>query len=145
MVIACTGHVEDEYIKKAWRHQIDEVVSKPINIDIVKEILKEIDANSYKLANVVAKPPPVKKGKKIKVKTPTATPPKAVVSKAVVNPIYQTLQTFADNYRKTAADRKISPIKYKVFTGVQVTDRVIGNMWKKYQALPDANKKTYFK
>ena len=42
MVIACTGHVEDEYIKKAWRHQIDEVVSKPINIDIVKEILKEI-------------------------------------------------------------------------------------------------------
>ena len=42
MVIACTGHVEDEYIKKAWRHQIDEVVPKPINIDIVKVILKEI-------------------------------------------------------------------------------------------------------
>ena len=65
----------------------------------------------------------------------------AVFSKAVVNPIYQTLQTFADKYRKTAGDRKISPIKYKVFTGVYTTDRVIGNAWKKYQTLPDANKK----
>ena len=100
--------------------------------------------NLFKMAKVVAKPPLNVKIKNITANPPTATPPKAVVSKAVVNPVFQTVQTFADNYRKTAGDRKIYPIKYKVFTGVYTTDRVIANAWRKYQALPDANKKTYF-
>ena len=26
MIIACTGHTEDEYLQKAWSHQIDEVI-----------------------------------------------------------------------------------------------------------------------
>ena len=26
MIVACTGHTEEEYIKKAWRHQIDEML-----------------------------------------------------------------------------------------------------------------------
>lgn len=26
MIIACTGHTEDEYLQKAWAHQIDEVI-----------------------------------------------------------------------------------------------------------------------
>ena len=38
-IVACTGHTENEYIQKAWRHSIDEVVPKPVNIKILKEIL----------------------------------------------------------------------------------------------------------
>jgi CheY-like chemotaxis protein len=32
MIVACTAHSETEYIKKAFRHQMDEVVAKPANI-----------------------------------------------------------------------------------------------------------------
>ena len=42
LIVACTGHTEDEYIKKAWLHQIDEVVPKPTNVNIIKTILTEI-------------------------------------------------------------------------------------------------------
>ena len=41
-IIACTGHNENEYINKAWRHKIDEVIPKPINLNILKEIMNEI-------------------------------------------------------------------------------------------------------
>ena len=40
-IVACTGHVEDMYIKKAWRNFINEVIPKPAKIDVVAEILKE--------------------------------------------------------------------------------------------------------
>ena len=42
MIVACTGHVEEEFIKKAWLHDIDEILPKPVNIDILKDIFKEI-------------------------------------------------------------------------------------------------------
>jgi YesN/AraC family two-component response regulator len=42
MIVACTGHSENEYIFKAWRHSIDEVLPKPTNLNILKEILGEI-------------------------------------------------------------------------------------------------------
>lgn len=42
MVIACTGHTEEEYIQKAWRHQIDEIVPKPVKAELVKTILEEL-------------------------------------------------------------------------------------------------------
>jgi YesN/AraC family two-component response regulator len=42
MIVACTGHTEEEYIKKAWRHEMDEVVAKPIDLEIIKYILEEI-------------------------------------------------------------------------------------------------------
>ena len=42
MIIACTGHTEDEYIKKAWHHQMDEVVPKPMNVAVLRQILDEI-------------------------------------------------------------------------------------------------------
>ena len=42
MIVALTGHTEEEYIKKAWIHQMDEVIPKPTNVQIIKEILKEI-------------------------------------------------------------------------------------------------------
>ena len=40
-IIACTGHNENEYILKAWTHQIDEVLPKPTNLAILKEIINE--------------------------------------------------------------------------------------------------------
>ena len=42
MIVACTGHTENEYIKKAWRHQMDEVVAKPASTDVVQLILEEM-------------------------------------------------------------------------------------------------------
>jgi CheY-like chemotaxis protein len=42
MIVACTGHSENEFIKKAWRYQMDEVVPKPANIEVIKCLLKEI-------------------------------------------------------------------------------------------------------
>ena len=32
MIVACTGHTEEEYIKKAWLYQMDEVIPKPTNV-----------------------------------------------------------------------------------------------------------------
>ena len=42
VIIACTGHTEEEFIQKAWRHNMDEVVGKPTNFDTLKEIMEEI-------------------------------------------------------------------------------------------------------
>lgn len=42
MIVACTGHSEPEYIKKAYRHEMDELVEKPANVQVIKAILKEI-------------------------------------------------------------------------------------------------------
>ena len=42
MIVACTGHVEEAYINKAWMHDIDEVVPKPIKLEILKQIFDEI-------------------------------------------------------------------------------------------------------
>ena len=42
MIIACTGHTEEEYIKKAWRYQFDEVLPNPANIEVIKIIFSEI-------------------------------------------------------------------------------------------------------
>uniref|UniRef100_A0A7S3ID82 Response regulatory domain-containing protein n=1 Tax=Strombidium inclinatum TaxID=197538 RepID=A0A7S3ID82_9SPIT len=41
MIVACTGHTEDEYIKKAWRYQMDEVIPKPSNFEVIKQLLQE--------------------------------------------------------------------------------------------------------
>lgn len=38
-IIACSGHTEQEYIEKAWRSQIDEVIKKPITVEAAKEIM----------------------------------------------------------------------------------------------------------
>lgn len=46
MIVACTGHTEEEYIKKAFICQMDEIIPKPTNILVVKEILKEIIINN---------------------------------------------------------------------------------------------------
>ena len=42
LIIACTGHTEQEYIKKAWCHQMDEIVPKPAQTDLMKNILLEV-------------------------------------------------------------------------------------------------------
>ena len=36
MIVACTGHVEDEFIKKAWAAEFDEVIPKPVDIEILR-------------------------------------------------------------------------------------------------------------
>ena len=40
-IVACTGHVEEDYIKRAWLYSIDEVLPKPINPDILRKIVDE--------------------------------------------------------------------------------------------------------
>lgn len=42
MIVACTGHTEDLYIKKAWLYQMDEVLPKPTNVKALKAVLDEI-------------------------------------------------------------------------------------------------------
>ena len=42
MVVAITGHVEEEYIKRAWSCEIDEVIPKPINAASLKEVFKQM-------------------------------------------------------------------------------------------------------
>ena len=42
MIVACTGHIEEEYIKQAWVYEIDEIVPKPVNIEILKAIVEEM-------------------------------------------------------------------------------------------------------
>lgn len=42
MIVLITAHNEDSYIQEAWRYQIDEVVHKPLNLDQLKEILKDV-------------------------------------------------------------------------------------------------------
>ena len=36
MIVACTGHLEEEYIKRAWTCEIDEVIAKPIQAENLK-------------------------------------------------------------------------------------------------------------
>ena len=42
MIVACTGHVEDEFIKKAWACKMDEVIPKPINAACLREVFKQM-------------------------------------------------------------------------------------------------------
>ena len=42
MIVATTGHTENEYINRCWNHNIDEVISKPINVNSIKNVLNDI-------------------------------------------------------------------------------------------------------
>ena len=46
LIVACTGHVEEEFIQKAWFCGIDEILPKPVSIEVLTEISKEIIDNS---------------------------------------------------------------------------------------------------
>lgn len=41
-IIAFSGHVEQQYIDKAWRYELDEFVFKPVKLSILVQILKEL-------------------------------------------------------------------------------------------------------
>ena len=41
-VIAVSGHVDTQYIEKAWRYNLDEFVLKPIKLSILNKILAEL-------------------------------------------------------------------------------------------------------
>lgn len=40
-IIACTGHTDDEYIRKAWSHKMDEFLMKPTNIEVLTNVILE--------------------------------------------------------------------------------------------------------
>ena len=42
MIVACTGQIDDESVKKAWQNQMDEVMPKPTKMEAMKELLSEI-------------------------------------------------------------------------------------------------------
>ena len=42
MIVACTGHTEDEFVKKAWKHQMDEFLMKPTSLEVLDSILSEM-------------------------------------------------------------------------------------------------------
>jgi len=42
MIVACTGHCEQQYIEKAWRHQMDELIPKPVHLERVKAVLEDL-------------------------------------------------------------------------------------------------------
>lgn len=44
-IVAITGHVEPKFIEKAWQHDIDEFVPKPVKEDL---LIKIIDGNLLK-------------------------------------------------------------------------------------------------
>ena len=41
-IVACTGHTEDMYVKKAWRYLLDEVMPKPAKIEVLSEIINQV-------------------------------------------------------------------------------------------------------
>ena len=41
LIVACTGHTEYAFIQKAWEHQMDEIVEKPANLQVMTRILEE--------------------------------------------------------------------------------------------------------
>ena len=45
MIVACTGHTEQDFIIKAWRHGFDELIPKPCNFEIFMQIVYEIVEN----------------------------------------------------------------------------------------------------
>ena len=42
MIVATTGHAEPEYMKKAWVHEMDEIVIKPVSTDNIIAILDDM-------------------------------------------------------------------------------------------------------
>ena len=41
-VIAVSGHVDSQFIEKAWRYDIDEFVLKPVKLSNLNKILGEL-------------------------------------------------------------------------------------------------------
>ena len=42
LILACTGHIENEYIQKAWASEIDQVIPKPFSFEIIKEVFNKM-------------------------------------------------------------------------------------------------------
>ena len=41
-IVACSGHNESEYIQKAFRYQMDELIYKPVSLEMMKIQLSDI-------------------------------------------------------------------------------------------------------
>jgi CheY-like chemotaxis protein len=42
LIVACTGNEDESHIEKAWAHEIDEIVQKPANVEVLCQILSEV-------------------------------------------------------------------------------------------------------
>ena len=42
MIVACSGHSEQEFVQRAWASEIDEVITKPTSVENLKEIFKDL-------------------------------------------------------------------------------------------------------
>ena len=42
MIVATTGHTEKEFINKCWIHLMDEFIAKPVSVEIIKLVLKDV-------------------------------------------------------------------------------------------------------
>ena len=47
-IVACTGHVEPEFITKAWANQMDEVIAKPMSVERIEGLLQEMVEFDFK-------------------------------------------------------------------------------------------------
>lgn len=39
-IVACSGDVADDHLSKAWNHQFDEIIPKPVSVENLKAVLK---------------------------------------------------------------------------------------------------------
>ena len=42
LIVMCTGHVENEFIQRAWTCKIDEVLPKPVDVECLRSIVEGI-------------------------------------------------------------------------------------------------------
>ena len=52
-IVACTGHTEDQYTKKAWDSEINEVISKPFTFDQGQIIIKELFGLEWRKESII--------------------------------------------------------------------------------------------
>ena len=53
MIVATTGHAEPEYMRKAWIHEMDEIVIKPVSTDNIIAILDDMIDFQYQDWNII--------------------------------------------------------------------------------------------
>lgn len=41
-IVACTGHTEEQFIRKAFRSEFNEVLPKPASIDVLEQIMERV-------------------------------------------------------------------------------------------------------
>ena len=42
LIVACSGHSESQHIQKAFCYQMDELICKPVSIEMIKCLMKDV-------------------------------------------------------------------------------------------------------